>query len=127
MATSPQYAATPKAAFALISTANTNRDGTGTIDTVITAGDKGTRIERIRIQATAGTTAGMVRLYLNDGTNSRLFQEVLVPVDSVGANNAAFSVEVSTSPYLVLPPGWSLRAAPHNAETFVVHALGADL
>lgn len=127
MATSPQYAATPRASFVVLSAANTARDGSGTLETVITAGANGTRIERIIIQATGTTTAGQVRLWLHDGTNGRLMQEVLVSAITASGTVLAFRAEASTAPYLVLPTGWSLRATTHNAEGFVVTALGADL
>ena len=117
MATSAQYAATPRAALAQVSTANTNRDGTGTIATVLTAGSNGSRIDDIWISATGTTTAGVIRLFLHDGTNARLWQEILVtaitPSTTVQVFNAALYNQA-----LVLPNGWSLRASTHIAETF---------
>jgi hypothetical protein len=50
-----------------ISTANTNRDGTGTLGVVYTAGPSGARIDKINTQASATTTAGMVRYYITKG------------------------------------------------------------
>jgi len=132
MAATPQFAATPKLAVATISTANTNRDGTGTIGTVLTAGTNGTRIRRIEVQATATTTAGMVRLFLHDGTTAQLYLEVPVTAITPSGTVQAFSanyVETTTVDQLplTLPSGWSLRAATNNAETFKVFAEGADL
>jgi hypothetical protein len=131
MATQAQYAAVPKVGIGQISTANTNRDGTGTLATVFTAGSNGSRIERIVIQATGATTSGMVRLFLHDGTNARLYEEVLVPLVTPSGTTAAFTSTLeaySTPQYmpLVLPTGWSLRAATNNAETFNVIAVGGD-
>lgn len=119
MAVQPQYAATPRAALGQVSTANTARDGTGTIATVFTAGASGSRIDDIAITATGTTTAGMVRLFLHDGTNARMLQEV-----SVGAVTPSATVQAWTQQLLnlalILPSGWSLRASTHNAETFNV-------
>ena len=70
MATTAQYASTVKSAIAQISTANTNRNGTGTIGTVFTGAAGGSRIDDITITATGTTTAGVVRLFINDGTTS---------------------------------------------------------
>lgn len=67
MATSPVYSSTPEIGVATISTANTNRDGTGTIGVVQVAKNNGNRIETINIIATGTTTAGMVRLYVSRG------------------------------------------------------------
>jgi hypothetical protein len=117
MATAAQYAATPRNALAQVSTANTNRDGTGTIVTVFTAGSNGSRIDDIWIVGTGTTTAGVVRLFVHDGTNARLWQEVMVtaitPSVSVQVFNAALYNQA-----LILPNGWSLRASTQIAETF---------
>lgn len=133
MAANANFAAAPKVGAAVISTANTNRDGTGTIGTVFTAGSSGSRIDGIVIQATGTTTAGMVRLFVDDGTSARMYDEVpIVPVTPSGTA-PAFSVALgnnaplSTGRYpLMLPNGWSLRAATQNAESFNVIALGGD-
>lgn len=128
MATAPNYAATPRASFVVISTANTARDGTGTLGTVFTAGSNGSRIDRIIAHATGTTTAGMVRLFVHDGTNARLWRELPVTAVTPSASVPAWSAEVvfpSNTP-LILPSGWSLRASTHNAESFAVTAFGAD-
>lgn len=132
MAATPQFAATPKVGQATISTANANRDGTGTLGTVLTAGTNGTRISRINIQATATTTAGMVRLFLHDGTTAHPFNEVPVAAITPSATLPAFvsniNEYVSTAQLpMTIPSGWSLRAATEKAETFRVIAWGADL
>ena len=119
MGTSANYASTPRAAFGQVTTANTNRDGTGTIATVFTAGASGSRIDDVVIQATGTTTAGMVRLFLHDGTNARLWAEVPVSAVTPSGTVPAF-VSSLLNQSLVLPNGWSLRASTHNAETFNV-------
>lgn len=119
MSTSAQYAATPKTAVAQVSTANTTRDGTGTLATVFTAGASGSRIDDIAIIATGTTTAGMVRLFLHDGTNARLWREVAVSAITPSGTVSPFS-SLLGNVALVLQTGWSLRASTHNAETFNV-------
>lgn len=119
MATSAQYASTPRAALGQVSTANTNRDGTGTIATIFTAGSNGSRIDDIKIQATGTTTAGVVRLFLHDGTNARLLQEVMVTAATPSTTVEAWSTTLLNQA-ITLPNGWSLRAATNNAETFNV-------
>jgi len=126
MATAPVFASTPKLGTAAISTANTNRDGTGTIGTVLTAGASGTKINEIRIEASAATTAGIVRLFIFDGTNTRLFYEQLVAAITPSASVKVFESTLLFD-NLVLPTGHQLRASTHNAEAFNVFALGADL
>lgn len=119
MSTTANYAATPRAAFGQVSTANTNRDGTGTIATIFTAGASGSRIDDIVVIATGTTTAGMVRLFLHDGTNARLWVELPVTAATPSGTVQAFAASLLNQS-LILPSGWSLRASTHNAETFNV-------
>jgi hypothetical protein len=129
MASQPIFFATPKNGAGDLSAANTNRDGTGTLVDIISGGTSGTKVERVIVQAKATTTAGFVRLFLNNGTTSRLIREVPVTAATPSASVAAFRSEVdfsNPSQILVVPNGWKLQAAPHNAETFAVTAIGAD-
>jgi hypothetical protein len=124
MATAAQYASTVRTAQAQVSTANTNRNGTGTIATVFTAGSSGSRIDDIYITATGTSTAGVVRLFLNDGTNTWLFQEILVTAITPSTTVQVWqSVQLNLS--LILANGWSLRASTNNAETFNIQVTRA--
>lgn len=124
MATTAQYASTVRTAQAQVSTANTNRNGTGTIVTVFTAGSNGSRIDDIYITATATTTAGVVRLFLNDGTNTYLWREILVPAITPSTTVSVFSAAL-LSQGLILANTWSLRASTNNAETFNIQVTRA--
>ena len=124
MATAAQYASTVRTAQAQVSTANTNRNGTGTIATVFTAGSNGSRIDDIYITATGTTTAGVVRLFLNDGTNTYLFDEILVTAITPSTTVSVFQA-VLLNQAIVLATGWSLRASTNNAETFNIQVTRA--
>jgi hypothetical protein len=131
MSTSAQYASVPKVGVGQISTANTTRDGTGTIGTVFTAGTNGSRIDMIDVQATATTTAGMVRLFVHNGTNAILLGELPVVAVTPSGTSPAFTMQLNTNTMsqllpIVLPTGWSLRASTNNAEAFNVIAFGGD-
>ncbi|MEN9885488.1 MAG: hypothetical protein RL758_66 [Pseudomonadota bacterium] len=131
MAAVPSYAAAPKCGIAQISTANTARDGTGTIGTVFTAAATGSRIDAINIKATGTTTAGMIRLFIHDGSTSRLIDEVPVLATTPSATVPSFEVNLNTNTMahflpIILPNGFSLRASTNNAETFNVIAFGGD-
>jgi hypothetical protein len=127
MATQPAFATTPRIGVGQATAANTNRDGTGTIVTILTGVAAGTRINEIVVEATGTTTAGMVRLYLHDGTNARLFDEFPVPAQTA-SNFAQTYRAAKTYDNLVLPSAsWSIRASTHIAETFNVFVFGADL
>lgn len=119
MAIQAQFATTPASAAVNISAANTNRDGTGTIVNVETAGASGSRIDDLTITATGTTTAGMIRLFLHDGTNARLWREVPVSAVTPSGTVQAWTAML-TNLALVLQSGWSLRASTHNAESFNV-------
>lgn len=118
-----------RADVATVSAANTARDGTGTVPTICTAGAQGTRIDLITIEAQVTTTAGVVRLFLHNGSAFFLWKEVLVTAITPSASVAAFRTEVSRSdglPVMVLPSGYSLRASTHQAEAFSVCVSGGD-
>jgi hypothetical protein len=119
MATAAQYAATPRSALAQVSTANTNRDGTGTIVTVFAAGTNGSRVDDIWIVATGTTTAGVVRLFIDDGSNVRLWQEIMVTAITPSTSVQVFNYALYNQA-LILPNGYELQASTNNAETFNV-------
>lgn len=127
MAADPAFAVTPRIASVNVATANTNRDGTGTVATLITGASTGTRVAEIVIQARVTTTAGMVRIFLHDGTTFYAFDEVSVAAATVSASVKGTRVS-TTYNNLVLPSAsWSVRVSTHNAESIDVTALGADL
>lgn len=124
MSTSAQYAATVRGANAQVTTANTNRNGTGTIVSVFSAGASGSRIDDIYIVATGTTTAGVVRLFISDGTNIRLWQEILVTAITPSTTVQVWSYALLNLA-LILPSGYSLQASTNNSETFNVQVTRA--
>lgn len=127
--TSAIFIDSPRTAVASLATANTNRDGSGTIATVWTAGADGSRIDHIDITAIGTTTAGVVRLYIHDGAAANLWKEVLVTAITPSATIAVWSYSIDCAKEensLLLQSGYSLRASTHNAENFRVHAVGGD-
>jgi hypothetical protein len=132
MSSVPAYASTPRNGFAQLSTANTNLDGTGTIENVIAGGSSGTRIESLSVKATATTTAGMIRIFIHDGSNTRLFTEIQVSPAIPSATVKAFEANLNSAqnpdilPIILPSSSFILKASTHNAETFVVRAQGGD-
>jgi hypothetical protein len=126
MASTPSYASTPRFGRAAISTADTSRTAPSSVGTVLSAAAAGTVLERVVLQATGTTTAGMLRLFVHDGTNYSLIKEVEVQAITPSASIKAWAVEIDMDG-IVLPTGHSLRATTHNAEAFTVSAFGADL
>lgn len=132
MATSAQYAATPKIGSALLTTADTSLTAPTTVGTVVTAGSSGTRIDYIDIQGVATTTACIVNLFIYDGSTYFLWQQVPVIAVTSSTTAPAFSAALSSNGNanvmpLTLPSGYSLRAAVTVTQTGVrVIAYGGD-
>ena len=136
VATAPNYYNAPFYASGLISAANTNRDGTGSTVTIKAGAAGGSKVERIRVQARDATTAGMVRLFLWDGASTyRLVGEVSVSAVTPSGTVRAFYSDTDVNAELdfsvperlmVIPSGWSLIAATHNAEAFFVNVWGVE-
>lgn len=122
--TTPIFPASVVQGLVQISTANTNRDGTGTMGTLLTGGANGTRVDRILVKAAVTTTAGMIRIFVHDGTNSRLYREIAVSAVTASATVAAWEGELLT-PDLYLPTSsHQLRVSTEKAETFNLYAFG---
>ena len=127
MAADPAFAVTPRIASVNIATANTNRDGTGTVATLITGAATGTRVAEIVVQARVTTTAGMVRVFLHDGSTFFFFDEVSVAAATVSASVKGTRVSTLYTNLVLPSASWSVRVSTHNAESIDVTALGADL
>jgi hypothetical protein len=127
MAAAPVFAVTPKIGIGQVSAANTALDGSGTVVTILTGGTNGTKISEIVTEGAGTTSATMVRLFLFDGTNTRLFDEISVaaatPSASVKANRVSTFYQNLTLPN----NNWQLRASTHTATAVNVFAFAADL
>jgi hypothetical protein len=134
MATDPQFAATVNLGAALLGAAETNLQVPTVTSVVFTAGSSGSKIEEVIVEATATsltptTVAGIVYLFLYDGTNYRLFDTVTIAAITASATVPGFRVR-NTYGTLVLKSGWSLRASQStsgNASILTVLAFGGDL
>lgn len=126
MSASAQFAATPKIGHARIATANSNRDGTGTVATLFTAGVNGSRVDSVSIKATGATSAGMLRFFVHDGTNLRALTEDEVYDVNPAATDRTHESYIELAGGLALPSGYSLRVSTENAEQFDVMAFGGD-
>lgn len=132
MSTSAQYASTPKVGSALLTTADTSLTAPTTVGTVLSAGASGTRIDYIDIQGVATTSAGIVNLFIYDGTNYILWQQIPVQAITSSTTVPAFASVISSNGNanvmpLTIPTGYSLRATTTVAQTGVrVTAYGGD-
>jgi len=132
MSTSAQYASTPVFGSATLTTADTSLTAPATVGTILTAGASGTRIDYIDIQGVATTVAGLINLFVFDGTNYILWQQLPVQAVTSSTTAPAFALALSSNGNsnimpLTLPTGHSLRAAASVAQTGVrVTAYGGN-
>ena len=127
MASSPGFASTPRIVGGTISTANTNRDGTGTIGDIFQGGTNGSEVKRLTIQATGTTTAGMIRLYIKIASSYFLIKEIPVDAITAAATTEVFRTQVIFDPTLTLQGStYYLSASTNNAETFKLTFEGYD-
>jgi hypothetical protein len=132
MSTSAQYASTPKFGSANLTTADTSLTAPTTVGTIVTAGASGTRIDYIDIQGVATTVAGLINLFVYDGTTYFLWTQVPVIAITSSTTAPAFVANLSSNNNsnimpLTLPTGYSLRAATSVAQTGIrVTAYGGD-
>lgn len=127
MSATPNFANTPRSEQGQVTTANTARDGSGTPVNIFTAGASGSLITRIQVTAVGATSEGVIRVFLSDGTNHRLFEELLVPASTPSVAREVWQGYVDYSGALtVLESGWSLRFTTHVTETFNVCVFGGD-
>lgn len=124
MSTTAQYATTPVFGAALLTTADTSLTAPTTIGTILTAGASGTRIDFIEVIGVATTVAGIVNLFIYDGTTYHLWQQIpVIPVTSSTTATSFSSVTATNnSPNvmpMIIPTGYSLRATTTIAQTGV--------
>jgi hypothetical protein len=81
--TAPIFTDIPNIGFApAITAANTNKDGTGTVDLVFTAGADGAFLQKLKIRPKGTNVATVLRVFLNNGatpttaTNNMLYDEM---------------------------------------------------
>jgi hypothetical protein len=130
MAASPAFISTARIGRLSLSTVNTATDGTGTISDLLVGISAGTRILSVNVQGTATTVASLVNLFLFDGTNWDLFDQITISA-TTGSNTVKGYRLVTTYTDLVLPSAtWKLGAtitvAP-TTGTVRVAAFGGDL
>jgi hypothetical protein len=126
MASTAQYVATVKnGTLAQATVANTARDGTGTLATIHTAPSTGSRIDAIIFNAPSAVTAGMLRLFITIGANTRLLDEISVVATTPSSTDMAFKVNYIPSVPLLLESGAILKFSTNNAETFNAIAIFA--
>ncbi len=131
MATKPGFAATPRQGQASIASTELSLTAPINIGIVFVAGANGSRVERLRAVGFGATVAGLINVFLHDGTAHRLIRSISVGAAAPSATTATWGADgsgtISFEGGLMLPAGWSLRVATTQAQGFHVTADGADL
>lgn len=106
---------------ALVQTANTATNGTGTVATLFTAGADGARVDRIRSKAAGTNVATVLRIFINNGGdnatagNNILYAEKTIAATTASAAAALLTNELpdttdTTAFPIVLPAGYKILA-----------------
>lgn len=129
MSSAPSFASTPRVAAGLLTTADTNYTAPSTAPVTIFTGAAtvGSKIEEVVIQGVATTVAGVVNLFVYDGTTYHLVDQVLVTAVTSSTTAVAFRARRQYQNLLLPSSSHSLRATTTVAQTGIkVIAFGAD-
>jgi hypothetical protein len=130
--TTPVFTKTPKIGIAVLGTfdASMTAPAGAQVSTVFTAGADGSKIEEIVVEANATLAAGLVNLWLHDGSTLRLFDQVQLATTPAMSTTARGFRLPNQYANLVLPAGWSLRASHtttgNDTSKLTVLAFGGD-
>ncbi|SRR6266566_2028092 len=92
-----------------LKTANTAKDGTGTVLTVFTAGAQGGFVKEVRVRPVGTNVATVLRLFINNGSahttaaNNALVDEVSIPAATIS--------ETSAQAITIIPCNFALPAS----------------
>lgn len=103
----------PVVSWGAVTTANTAKDGTGTVVTVFTAGTNGARVDRIKVRHTGTSVQTVVRVFVNNGStnatpaNNVLYMEQTIPACTLSQTSAALDMVIPLD--MALPAGYKLN------------------
>jgi hypothetical protein len=139
----PIFPLTPKVSWGTVTTANTAKDGTGTVVTVFTAGVNGARIDQIKVRALGTNVATVMRFFVNNGSvnttaaNNSLAHEVTIAATTLSETSALADNDITINkdggartevPIPYLPAGYKLNVTIGTtvAAGLAVTVWGAD-
>jgi hypothetical protein len=112
--TKPIYSSVPIINWGTVATANTAKDGTGTVVTVFTAdASNGGRIEKLKIRAAGTNVATVLRVFINNGSsnatpaNNTLYTEATIAATTLSEVAALADTEIALA--LALPAGYKIN------------------
>lgn len=122
--TVPIFPLTPKVSWGTVATANTAKDGTGTMVPVFTAGVNGSKIDQIKVRALGTNVATVLRFFVNNGSanstaaNNTLIHEVTIAATTLSEVAALTDNDITITkgadiavPIPYLPNGYKINVA----------------
>lgn len=141
MATTPNSIITPQTPIVVVgqtvATANTAKDGTGTVVTVYTAGANGAKVDGIYVAYTGTSVQTCMRIFLNNGltnataTNNSLLKSATIPANTLsetaGAND--LFIPIGATGGLTIPAGYKVNVTIGTtvAAALALTGSGGDL
>lgn len=130
--TAPIYSIVPKTGMGPIATANTAKDGTGTVVLIFTAGANGGRVDKVIAMPKGTNIASVLRLFMNNGSdptsagNNTMIAQATLPATTNSEVAALAAVEIPLD--LPLPAAYRIYATVGTtvAAGFALAALGGD-
>lgn len=132
--TSPIFSIAPRTTWGTtaITTANTAKDGTGTVLSVFTAGFNGSYVQRIRFRPSGTAVQTVARVFINNGSsnstpsNNILWDEITLAAISISENTAQTTFEIPLN--FGLPAGYVLNVTIGTsvAAGYYVSTIGGD-
>lgn len=133
--TSPIYTLTPDIGgigTSAITSANTAKDGTGTVVTAFTAGANGSFVQRIRFRSAGTNVATVARIFINNGgttstaTNNILYDEITLAATTLSETAALATYELPLN--FALPAGYKLTVTIGTSVSagYYVSVIGGD-
>lgn len=107
-------------------TSRANITGTTGLTALAAAGDFGTRLDRIHIQAKETTVAGIIFIWIYNGTTSYLFDEITVTAVTASTTAVAFQTYKDYTTVL-LPYQSDLYVSSTIDQDFNIFAFGGNL
>jgi hypothetical protein len=104
-------------------TARTNIVGTTGLTQLTANSTNGTRVDFIEVQGQGTTVATIINLWINDGTNSYLVEEISLPAATANTTSVASSNTISFTK-LTLPPTQRLFVSQQVSANVTVFAFG---
>jgi hypothetical protein len=128
--TSPIFPQVPSIGIASLvsNTAVTSRSvivGTTGLTQLTPNSTNGTRVDFIEVQGQGTTVATIINVWLNDGTNSYLVEEISLPATTANTTSVAATTTVSYTK-LTLPPTNRLFVSQQVSANVTVFAFGGQ-